>query len=448
MLKIMSVFATIESYLLSHPRLSLVHQLYQRAGITIGESRTIFIPDISEDELKKELKKLNNIADPGDFTAFATKLWARLCRDDLHNQKYASGGEISNKARQICKMSPVSNGKFKLLSGPDLKTEATCEFAKDFIQAKDHKGIADKPICVVMYKGDIAADGKEAPMIQHGAAEEYFEPSTAFVGGSEQTKKIKTENFESLLAKGRNAFTETMAGLLIYLTKSNVEELASCKQVVATLASYDTYGMYLALVQPYSESSFLPNRLFLEGEDSWAFGVAHSVEYTKIFEDFVSAFSPEIDQSARKEALEKIRHQQSNNQIGQQFKELYKNYTEKVFGVKYELSPEQKLWADELLFKTAYCDEPSEMIAQSYTGQDYVGESTYASFAYNKAFSIIGLFNADSLNAKNGAVSFLRSEYFLKCCLVDEPNTLREEMVKYSNPLSAKARAFCLINGL
>lgn len=457
----MGVYSNIETYLVSKrkdlpdpksdPYAALIY-MFNAIGVDLQKVNTLFLPsDVTE--LTHYAKPLKDAKDNDEYQKITRILMAHVSTTDLHNARYAgNASEFQNKLGQIAKISPVSNGSFTLYTGPELKTEAKCKFVSDFVAAKDRTGTADKPICVVEYSsGEISTDGKMAQRTT-GAADEIVELEfPAFVGASENcdVRKCKSENFKMLLAKGKGAFIETMAGLLVFLSKTNVSELDKCKEMVASLASYDAYGMYITLICPHGPRSLIPDRLIDGSDGSWCFSIAHSGNYTDIVDNFVSSFSPKIDVSKRDEVVSRLKKDPPTHQMGQKFMEIYKNHVSEIYGNDYMLSPDQLLWAHEVLYKSACRDEIDEGLAINYSGEkEYSQESNFSSFSYNRTFINAGLFSAATLYGGGGEspLGFLQSQYFLKYALVADLGNHKKEMDNYTNPADAKVRSFCLIN--
>lgn len=445
----MPVYSTVESYLEKHHKKFL--DLLHRVGVNTERLNTVIIPP--DAEIEKWSKAIDSM-DLDGFQKFTNQIYAHLFNKVLNEKTLSEGqNQITNALQQICKFTKLTNGKFEIHSGPDVDkpTEtAQCEIDKNFEAAKDFKGISTKPIAVILRKsGGIATDGKRMEFKTTGSAEDVEEEMIeeayhSFSGGVDNDKAIKAkcDNFKLLMSKGKHAFTECIAGLLVYLQKSNVSEFDSLKKVVASLLTYNAAATYIVLFQPYGKGSFIPHRLMTE---EWCFAPARSSDYVKIFEDFAAEHAPKIDDGARKTALREARSGLTNVYMGVHFKKIYEQYFSKVFPSDFDLTCEQALWAHEALFKMCYADA-TEMHAEAFRGENYEEESTFTNPKYIKSCAETGVYSSDSLKCDCSPRGFVNSEYFLKYTIPAEPSCCKDEMSKHSNPLDATARAFCQIN--
>jgi hypothetical protein len=449
----MTVYGRVEPYLERKSEVSNEHRflmLLKQIGIETHQLNTVVIPTkgVLDDWYKRG-------EDVENFCQVSKEIGCYLFYKALDEKTLSSGqNQFENRSYQICKFTKLTNGKFEIHSGPDLEKpeeKAMCELAKDFQAGKDSKCINTRPIAVVICKdGKISANGKINERRVNGSAddmeEEIIEDTyQSFVGASDNDKAFsrKCENFKLLSSKGKHAFTECVAGLLMYLQKTDISEFDPLKKVVASLLTYNAVATYIVLFQPYGKGSFIPPRLMT---DEWCFAPARSSDYVKIFEDFVAQHAPKIDDGVRKTALREARSGMSNVAMGMNFKKIYEQYFSKIFPSDFDLTCEQALWAHEALFKMCYCDE-KEMFAETYRGEDYQEESTFTNPKYIKACVGAGLYSSDSMKLDCSPKGFVNSEYFLKYTLVSEPSCCKDEMTKHSNPLDATARAFCQING-
>lgn len=441
----MPVYSNVKSYLQQHQK--PLFELLERVGVDTSKINTIVIP--SKGDITKWSSEIDKY-DPKEFDQLAVKLYCYLFSQNFNDQKVKMSGEVEviNRARQLCKIGKMSNGSFDLMSGEGLKTVAKCEIDSSFVPSKNFKDDGQKPICVVKtLSGEIATDGKISDYKDlKGAGEDSPADVGIFFGASEdiqKIRKVKCDNFKHLLSKGRHAFVECIAGLLVYLTKTELSEFDECKSVIASLLCYDACATYIVLVQPYGDNSFIPNRLYL---DDWAFAPAHSSDYVKVFEDFVAAYGPKIDEEARKDGLKKARSMLSSVGMSLSFKDIYEQYVPKVYPSNFGLKASELLWAHEAEFKIIHSSDILEIMAEQFRGEDYHKESAYSSPDYIKMCSASGIFSSESLKRDNSPRGFVNSEYFLKYTLVNEPSCCKDELAKCSNPLDARARAFCLIN--
>jgi len=445
----MPVYSTVESYLEKHHKKFL--DILHRVGVNTERLNTVIIPPESAvDKIHKSIDSL----DVDEFQKLTSQVYAHIFNRVLNEKTLGEGQtQLTNALQQICKFTKMTNGKFEIHSGPDVDKPshtAQCEIDKNFEAAKDFKGISTKPIAVILIKsGEIAIDGKRMEYKPTGSGEEVEEEMveeaySSFTGGSDNDKcmKSKCDNFRLLMSKGKHAFTECIAGLLVYLSKSQVSEFDGLKKVVASLLTYCPVATYIVLFQPYGKGSFVPNRLITE---EWCFAPARSADYVKIFEDFAAEHAPKIDDGARKTALREARGELTNVYMGVKFKKIYEQYFSKIFPSDFELTCEQALWAHEALFKMCYGDA-TEMFAETFKGEDYVEESTFTNPKYIKSCAESGVYSSDSLKCDCSPKGFVNSEYFLKYTLPAEPSCCKDEMAKHSNPLDAVARAFCQNN--
>lgn len=431
----MTIYSNIDSYLID--KHEALRKLFFRANIDTSRINTLVVPP------EKDIKEITSALKGTDHDKYQHAvdiLYAHIFKSDFSSPRLSGGGEVVNRLNQKCKLSAIAKGKFSLESGAGLGTKAECEFDPDFIAAKGHK-IDVLPICVAIRKsGEIATDGEIVKKASFDAEEVYEVVFQAEVtGGSEETKKLKMANYKTLIARGRKAFTETMCGLMAFLDKTDVPEYVACRSMVASLASYDTFGMYIAIIQPENSVSFLPESIYMNVDGAWSFTIAYSGDYCDLIDTFASKHLPVIDSDARKEAISKMRSLPTNTQISQHFKKLYDEYVPKIFGSSYPLSPMQKLWADEILFKSAcMCPGIEEMMSSNYPGANYESESVFLSWDYNKSFG--------DPNAPNGPIKFYQSEYMFKYTIVSDAKC-RDETAKHANPITAMVKAFCMING-
>jgi hypothetical protein len=442
----MPIYSNVESYLEKHQRAYL--DLLHRVGVNTERMNTVLVPP--KEKIEKWTKDIDKF-DQDEFYKITQEIYAHLFNKNFNDPELAKGRntQVSNALSQLCEISAITNGKFTLKSGDGLTTIAECEISKDFSPAKDFKGINTKPICIVQYTGSIATNGKKVEYTR-GAGEEDAISIDQFVdtfyGGveKEKVKKAKCDNFAYLLSKGDGAFIECIAGLLVFLTKTDISEYDDCKKVVASLLSYDAGASYLALIQPYGDRSFLSDRLLM---DDWAFAPAHSSDYVKIYEDFVACCGPKINEEERKSAIREARSQLSNIAMGLNFNKLYEKHFCKIFGDDFPLSWREALWAHELLFKKCYNNGINDLLAESYSGEDYEKETTFTNADYVKSCANSGVYSSDLLKMDCSPKGFVNSEYFFKYTLVAEPSCCKDALSKHSNPLDSRAKAFCQING-
>ena len=443
----MPIYANVKSYLSKHHRAFL--ELLERVGIDTDNTNTVIVP--TEAQIKKWTTDIDKYSKT-EFADLSTKLYAHTFRQNFNDPKVlgAAGFETINGARQLCKVGKISGKEFELMTGADLKTIAKCKIDPNFEPSQNFKDSNQKPICVVVFlSGEIATDGQVKEFSPRGAAEDPIENEvfSTFYGAREDLEKIrkaKCDNFKYLLSKGRQAFAECIGGLLKYLDKTELSELDSCKQVVASLLSYDACATYVVIIQPYGDNSFIPSRLML---DEWNFTHALAPNYVTIFEEFAAKYAPKIDESARSNALKKARSQLVNVNMSLSFKEIYDEYVPKVYPSDFGLSSSELLWAHEAEFKMIHSVDIIDLLAEQFRGADYEKESAYSNEDYIRSCSSYGIFSSESLRRDNSPNGFAKSEYFLKYTLVADPACCKTELESFSNPLDAKAKAFCLING-
>lgn len=395
---------------------------------------TLLVPPPAKvTEIKKKLDAASKSQDVKAYAKMIQVIYSHIFYIDVSGKRFNDGGLFANRARVLAKFSPISKGQFTMSTGPKYETVAKCTIDPQVTVAESLKG--DKlPFCIVHYTGDIDPEGNLQPAGEKAmtGASEHINESQEFVGGNDIVK-IKTENFYTLLKGGRDYFTMAIAGLFDALEKNTSPELNNAKKIVATLNSYDAFGLYIVLVQPFSTNSFLPDRLFTTEE--WAFAHKHTSDYVSIFESASKNISDyNINVAKRDSVLAEARDLLKNNQVGQTYKQMYTDSVSEIFGSDY-LTPDEKFWADEVLFKAVQkFPEISEELPLVYSGKDYVSESTMASWEFNRQFP----------NTEN---KFVESEYFLKYTLVNDEKC-RNALSKVVNPMSARARAFCMINNI
>jgi len=443
----MTVYPRVELYLQEHQQ--QLYKLMISVGIDTSTINSIIIPmkDVMDEWMK--IRARENV---DEICLLAKHICAYLFGTVLDEKNLSSGQtQLINKASQICKFTKLTNGKFEIHSGPNIEKSpkiAECELLKEFQAAKDFKCLNKRPIAVaICKKGEISPDGIVSEKKYNGSSDDMEEEIIedvyqSFEGGSEDAIKRKCENFELLMKKGNHAFTECIAGLLLYLEITDISEFEPLKKVVASLLTFNPVATYIVLFQPYGKNSFIPPRLMT---DEWCFAPARSEDYVEIFRRF-SKLAPVIDENARKTALREARSGITNVAMGTNFRKIYEQYFSKIYPPDFDLTYEQALWAHEALFKMCY-GTAYDMFADTYRGEDYKEESTFTNPNYIKACVGSGLYSSDSLKCDCSPKGFVNSEYFLKYALVEEPSHWVDEMSKHSNPLDATARAFCQING-
>lgn len=421
-------------------------ELYNRIGVRLDDYKTIVLPlDKTVTQLKKDLEGAKT---QKEFATVTDILLSHIFKTNFKDGNLASGGIVISAKSKICKISASKNGSFDLLTGENLEHVAKCEFVKDVSPALNIRSDGERPISVVKFvSGEISPVGKNMDNTIKGSAELNELNSIPIPGGSDEDLDTiceeKRKNFESLCSKGESAFIETIAGLLEYLNKNNLEEYTEVKCIVANLLSYDAQGTYITLIQPHGRGSFIPNVILKE----WQYSILHSDNYLAVFDDFVSKNCCRCDESARKKIVEKERAETSSPTVmtGANLQDVYKEQVPLIFGENFCLDWKQKLWADELLFKSAMgCDACD--LAHHYTGDDYSSQIAFGDWSYIQKCVDSGVLDPESVKGGKSACAFIRSEYFFKCCLVNDPEKHREAVMGHQNSMSARMRAFCMIN--
>jgi hypothetical protein len=450
----MNTYCSIDNYLKHNHR--EFRKLLGDCCIDISTAQTLLIP--SEAVVKKYKVERKN-ADKKKFADLSKKLTAHMIFQNLLDKQFM-GGDSGNKLQQLIRLTAPKNGVLEMHTGPDFKTVAKLKIIKDFEPRLGMKG-DQIPISVAEIEGDIAIDGKSWQTRSSAPGPRTIGQRTArarargrgeddIIGGSETKRK----NYEILLAQGENhkdhghcPFVSTIGGLLAWLqTEKNMQipEYDTIRKRIASLVSYDAVGMYFAIIQPFSDNSFLTNDIINE----WSFAQKESSDFPAIWQDFANKFCP--SSSDRSTFLES-RGDFVSQSTPLTFIDIYNSAVPKVFdGV---ISPEQKLWADELLFisymrchrgdnSAAQIREFGELVGVAHPGNNYIAESLYSSEDYWRKFG------NSQLDGENGPVVFHKSEFFLKHTIVDDSNICKEIITKCTKSPTKYSIAFREINPL
>lgn len=445
-------YCSIDNYLRHNNK--AFKDLLDDCCIDPNSATTVLIPS---DKNLKQLKALRKSSDRKEFAKLAKLLYAHFIFQNLLDKNFA-GGDTGNKLQQTVRLTAPKNGVLEMLSGPDFKTKAKLTIVKNFQPRFGGRDETPIPISVAEIDGEIAIDGVPFHAKSSAPGPKTVGQKTARGKGEFDTQSAKRRNYEYLLNLSKNngdshghcPFVAVMAGLLIWLEGQTFPECEVIKKRVAYLTSYDAVGMYFAIIQPFSENSFLSNDIL----NRWSF--AHrekddrNQNYQTIWDNFVDRYCGE-GRLEKREPFLTLKNEIVNRSLPLDFIVKYEEAVETLYdGV---FTPHQKLWADELLFSSYYrCSRGEnkhediarfgEHVESAHPGNDYEKESIYSSTDYWLKFG------GSTLTGESGPVAFLNSKFFLKNDLVDDSDVCKDIIAKCDKKQSNFSIAYRMINPL
>lgn len=476
----MPVYCSNKHYLEEeHPAIA---DIFEQLCVDVNTYPLLLIPSSADLAIIKK-----GVADgkKGDQASFrnATRLaMAHLSYANLMDEKFDQKEFHNNGLGQKTKIVKKSASKkrdsitFDLLSGKDFKTKAECELDPKFIPAYRPGDRYDKDptemikAVGIVKSGSIATDG--VSQISESKKEEVSKMiGGAYAAFKSSDQQSKLQKFEHLYSKFKQSiqsgskndpFAATIAGLMKWVKSKKDEsgehqsDYIRAYQLICSLSSYDTLGMYLALFQPFGHNQFIPQLLTSDHWDG-AEMVANPGDYCEVFETFYDC-CPDYDsskmESIKSEACNEINDEITPIERAKKIYEIYQSYIPRMFGDDF-LDSDQKAWADEFLFKSHYlfdrgccsdkflscCDNIVQLARDHFRGNDYKSETLFADTDYMSKFA-----NIDSVSKPTGTEKFIRSDFFLKHKFVSSGNC-KKYISECSNPATSKMIAFSAING-
>lgn len=472
----MVVYCSISNYLIKkHPDFA---QCFEDACITVDQYPLLVIP--TKDEIKA-IMDMQNTKSPEEFETAKKKLLSYLihAKPKHDDSEFSSKPEGTNGLRQQVRFAKVTKDGFILHTGKKFNVAATCTFDKEFIPPnssnRERAGQSVHKYVVKMEKGgDISVDGinknekvSEEVEKMYGGAYEGFKSADQDNSGKKATFEKMLRVWKTAIDSGnkKNPFVSAIAGLICWIKRGledknspNYTHYHRACQLVKSLGTYDAFGLYIVLIQPFGPYQFLPKILTSQEWDGAEKSADSGDEYCDLFEsiDGMCGCDHCCKSSARDRGVEFVNEALGDKDKAVRIFEAYQTYIPEMFGDDF-LDNTQKLWADELLFKlhkyfeTKCCgsaddlksaiDSMVEYAEQSSPGKNYASEALFAKSNYWKDVA-----DMTSITSSTGSNSFVDSPFFLKCCFTSSTKC-KSYVQGCNNPMSARARSYFMING-
>lgn len=418
---------------------------------------------------KKELESLLTLAKKSKRSVDELKkledtVRAHCIHAKIHDSAYNPNEFHNNGLGHKTRVTLPKGDSLEIHSGEKLDNVAKCELA-DFKAGYSSRGDGTKfkNMAVAIIKtGSISITGLRStdpnPEVTpfYGAGYPEFQSSdTGKLDKFEKMLRTLKTNIEQ--GNHKNPFVSAIAGLMKYLMENKNKDADHTRayQLVVSLSTYDALGMYIVLLQPYGQHQFLNDKFTSQIWDGAELATDNEGDFCNLFQQFSSECDC-IDHAKAAQLVSEARRETSSGRTASlKLVELYKEYIPKIFGDDYLEAP-QKLWADECLFRLhkcfeQNCESPKERLlkalacmvdyASHHPGNDYQAESLYWDSEY-------WMENAakESINGNAGPGAFGASDFFLKHKLVESTKSKRY-VGGCINPMSTRARSYCLING-
>lgn len=472
----MVVYCSISNYLLKkHQDFA---QCFEDACIAVDQYPVLVIPP--KDEIKA-IMDMQNTKSPEEFETAKKKLLSYLihAKPKHDDKEFTDKPEGTNGLRHQVRFAKVTKDGFILHTGKKFNVAATCTFDKEFIppnsSSRERAGQSVHKYVVKMEKGgDISVDGinknekvSEEVEKMYGGAYEGFKSADQDNSNKKATFEKMLNSWKAAIDSGskKNPFVSSIAGLICWIKRGledknspNYTHYHRAYQLVKSLGTYDAFGLYIVLIQPFGPYQFLPKLLTSMEWDGAEKSAESGDEYCSLFESIDGMCDCECccKTSARQKGVEFVTDALSDKDKAARIYEAYQTYIPEMFGDDF-LDSTQKLWADELLFKLheffrskccgnasdlkSAIDSMVEYAGESSPGINYTSEALFAKPSYWKDVA-----DMNSINKGTGPSKFIDSEFFLKCCFTSSTEC-KSYVQCCNNPMSTRARSYFMING-
>jgi hypothetical protein len=404
-----TVVSSAADYIEEHHK--KLHKLLTNFSVNVDRTPLVLVP--SDTELAKiEAKVAKIVAKSGEtmceeLRSISTGL-SVIAINQYVDSSY-TGGETTNKAEQLVKISKVEKGCFEVKSGPDFKTVAKCKLEK-VVGAPFHSRDECRQVSIAMITdGEVATDGNKQERRKRGVlrgagcgcvgacicggVDRCRCPGNCtckgrFSGGALQEAvspdsvlELKRALLEDLITtteySKKNYFAPTIAGLVKRLSMNEAQFADDIKIFCMFYTRGCFAGAFYSMIIPHGSHSMLTDA-FMKKWMGAPYYPKHSsiLAYIDSFVARHSTFGPAIAEYKSKYS-HGFRFDSVTTATG--IKPMYAGM-KSVFGV--DISG-QRMWADNINFRVhrilaSHNFNSLRVLADSCCGKNYVSECEVA----------------------------------------------------------------------